>query len=137
VLRNSTYPFQREWAVNELSALDWHSNPEVVQSLLSTAQRDSAPTVRCACVKALVKMKVETVPVMTTLQALKADTDPRVQREATEALSQMKPMETASATGVAVTPTMNPMATVTPASYTAPQAPRNYTVRPTSNAFSQ
>jgi hypothetical protein len=135
VLRNSTYPFQREWAVNELSALDWHGNPEVVQSLLSAAQRDSSPTVRCACVRALAKMKVDTVPVATTLQALKADTDPRVQREATEALSQMRPVETVSAATVN-TPTAARPATVVPATWTAP-IPRNFSVKPASNAFSQ
>lgn len=133
VLRTSSYPFQREWAVNELSTVDWRGNPEVVQCLLNCAQKDSAATVRVSCVKALVKMKVDSLPVQMTLQALKADTDPRVQREATAALSQMHTIETVSATPVNTTGSVRPALAVTPVT----TAPRSYIVAPTQNAFSR
>jgi hypothetical protein len=133
VLRNSSYPFQREWAVNELSNVDWHGNPEVVQCLLNCAQKDSAATVRVSCVKALVKMKVDTVPVQMTLQALKADTDARVQREATAALGQMHTIETVSATPVNTAGGIRPALAVTPVTVT----PRTYSVTPAQNAFSR
>jgi hypothetical protein len=129
VLRNSSYPFQREWAVNELSNVDWHGNPEVVQCLLNSAQKDAAPTVRVACVRALVKMKVDTVPVQMTMQALKADTDPRVQREAVAALSQMRVVETVSATQANTYGNVQPAVAVTPVS--------SFTVSPAKNAFSR
>jgi hypothetical protein len=131
VLRNSSYPFQREWAVNELSNVDWHVNPEVVQCLLNSAQKDSAPTVRVACVRAVVKMKVDTVPVQMTLQALKADTDPRVQREAVAALSQMRVVETVSAT-----PANTAFGSVRPAVAVTPVSP-SFTANPARNAFSR
>jgi hypothetical protein len=135
VLRNSAYPFQREWAVNELSKVDWRGNPEVVQALLSAAQRDSAPMVRVACVKAIVTMKVDTVPVAMTLQSLKADTDPRVQRESIAALSQMHAVETVSATPAVLAAGARPnTVTIVPASHATVGSS---SVQPAGNAFSQ
>lgn len=137
VLRNSSYPFQREWAVNELSNCDWHGNPEVVQCLLNCAQKDSAATVRMSCVKAIAKMKVDTVPVQVTLQALKADTDPRVQREAAAALGQMHTIETVSATSTNTAGGIRPAVAPVTVSPVTPAAVRTYSVAPTQNAFSR
>lgn len=117
VLRNSIYPFQREWAVDNLSNIDWRSNPEVVQALMSAARKDPAPTVRVMCIRSLVKMKVDTVPVVTTIQALRTDPDPRVEHEAQVALGQLTHVPQ---TGTAATPvagTVQPVSgTATPAS---------------------
>jgi hypothetical protein len=87
LLRDSLYPSQREWAAQHLSAHDWHAQPEVVDGLLAAAREDPAPAVRAECVRALVRMKVETVPVVSAMQALKADTDPHVRQEAEQALT--------------------------------------------------
>lgn len=130
VLRNSIYPFQREWAVDNLSNVDWRSNPEVVQALMSAARKDAAPTVRVMCIRALVKMKVDTVPVVTAIQALRSDPDPRVEHEAQAALTALGHAQQASAstgsiqpasmttTGGAVVPAgWNTPAKTAPASY--------------------
>lgn len=117
VLRNSIYPFQREWAVENLSQVDWHGNPEVVQALMNAARKDPAPAVRVMCIRSLVKMKVDTVPVVTTIQALRSDPDPRVEHEAQMALAQLSRVQPAVATSA------TPVA-VQPAAYAAPAAYR-------------
>jgi hypothetical protein len=90
VLRDSLYPSQREWAAESLATLDWRSNPQVVQALLTAAKDDPAATVRAACVHCLGKMKVNTVPVVTTVESLKADPDPRVRHAVDEAMASLK-----------------------------------------------
>jgi hypothetical protein len=45
--------------------------------------------VRVACIRSLVRMGINTVPVVNTLLALQSDADPRVQREATLALQRL------------------------------------------------
>jgi hypothetical protein len=85
-LRDSMMPSVRELAAEELSRCDWRSEPNVVHGLVQAAQADPAPAVRASCVRALGRMKANTVPVVTTVQALKADSDLRVRREAEQAL---------------------------------------------------
>lgn len=87
LLRDAVYPSQREWAADSLTAVDWRSNPQVVQALLSSAREDSAATVRAGCVRCLVKMNVNTPPVLAALQGLKNDADPRVRQEVEQALT--------------------------------------------------
>jgi hypothetical protein len=86
-LRDSIYPSQREWAATTLAGCDSRSQPDAVHALLTGAREDPAPTVRAACVRGLVKMKANTGPVITALQALKTDGDPRVLHEVEAALA--------------------------------------------------
>jgi hypothetical protein len=86
LLKNSLYPSHREWAADCLSRQDWRSQPEVVQALVTAAKEDPAATVRAGCVRALAQMKANTLPVVSVLQSLKADADPRVRMEVEEAL---------------------------------------------------
>jgi hypothetical protein len=90
VLKDSLYPSQREYAAECLSGFDWHTHPQVVDSLLTAAKQDPAASVRAGCVRCLAKMHVDNLAMMNTLQALKMDTDPRVRAEAESALAQMK-----------------------------------------------
>ena len=56
-------------------------------ALLTAAREDPAATVRASCVRCLAKMKANCPPALATLQSLKSDSDPRVQREVEQALS--------------------------------------------------
>ncbi len=96
-LRDSVYPSQREWAAGRLATLDWRMHSEVVQALTTAARQDPAATVRAACVRSLGSMKVNTMPVISTLQALKTDGDPRVLHEVEQALSVLAPEPGSSA----------------------------------------
>jgi hypothetical protein len=102
LLMNSSCPFQRECAVNELSKLDWHTHADVVQILIIAAQRDSAPPVRAASVRALAYMKCDTALVEITLKACKSDVDPRVEHAAQVALEQFHPAHAAAMPAAAV-----------------------------------
>jgi hypothetical protein len=86
-LRDSLYPSQREWAVENMSAVDWRAHPQVVQALMTAAKEDPAPTVRASCVRCLANMKVNTMPVYSAVRDLKNDTDSRVRQEAERAMS--------------------------------------------------
>jgi hypothetical protein len=86
MLRQSDFPSQREWAADQLSDLNWRTNPQVVQALMVAAKDDPAPMVRACCVRTLMKMQANTMPVVTTIQALKRDADPRVRDAVGEAL---------------------------------------------------
>jgi hypothetical protein len=112
-LRDALLPSEREMAANQLARCDWRSNGPVVQALVSTAQEDPAPSVRAASVRALVKMGVNTVPVVSALQSMKRDCDPRVQQEVEQALTtlasglanaQMQGVQPAAATDPVPTP---------------------------------
>jgi HEAT repeat protein len=85
-LKDSLYPSERELAADALSRQDWRAHPEVVQGLLTAAREDPAPTVRAGCVHALAQMHINTLPVISAVQALKADADPRVRAEVEQAL---------------------------------------------------
>jgi hypothetical protein len=87
MLRDSDFPSQREWAAEQLGGLNGHSNPEAVQCLATTAKVDPAPMVRVSCVRALMKMQANTVPVVAVVQELKNDADPRVRDAVGEALA--------------------------------------------------
>lgn len=86
MLHESDFPSQREWAAEQLSDLNWRTNPQVVQALLVAARGDPAPMVRACCVRTLMKMQANTMPVVSTIQALKHDADPRVRDAVGEAL---------------------------------------------------
>jgi hypothetical protein len=96
-LRDSLYPSQREWAAGRLGGLDWRTNGDAVQALVVAARQDPAPSVRAACVRTLAHMRVNTVPVVRAIQALKADGDPRVLHEVEEALAVLAPESSAPA----------------------------------------
>lgn len=86
-LRDSLYPSQRECAAENMTAVDWRTHPEVVQALTTAAKDDPAATVRMGCIRCLAKMKVNTLPVISTVRDMKNDIDPRVRREAEQALA--------------------------------------------------
>jgi len=86
-LRDAVLPSEREMAVDQLRQCDWKNQPEVVEALTKAAKSDPAATVRAACVRALVRMKVNTVPVVAVLMAMKNDTDLRVRQEVEQALT--------------------------------------------------
>jgi hypothetical protein len=87
VLRDSLYPSQREWAAETLAGQRGvQSQPQVVQGLLNAAKDDPAPSVRAGCVRAIAQLQVNTVPAVALVQSLKNDPDPRVRREAEQAL---------------------------------------------------
>ncbi len=96
-LHDSLYPSQREWAAMRLGGLDWRTNGEAVQALVVAARQDPAPSVRAACVRTLGHMRVNTLPVVSTIQALKTDGDPRVLHEVEEALAVLAPEPAAAA----------------------------------------
>jgi hypothetical protein len=86
-LRDALMPSERELAVEQLRRCDWRQQPEVIEALTKAAKSDPAPTVRAACVRALAKMKVNTVPVVAALVSLKEDSDLRVRQEVEQALA--------------------------------------------------
>jgi hypothetical protein len=100
ILKDSLYPSQREWAAEHLATADWHTQPHVVQALVTAAKDDPAATVRAACVRCLCRMGVNTVPVVSVIQGLKSDTDPRVRREADNALTALAPSQAEPAKAV-------------------------------------
>jgi hypothetical protein len=85
-LRDSIYPSEREWAVEHLGGCNWKIEPAVVQALMTSAKDDPAPAVRAACVRVLAHLKVNTLPVVQTVQALASDPDARVRQEVEQAL---------------------------------------------------
>jgi hypothetical protein len=97
MLHDSVYPSQREWAALKLATLEWRSNPDAVLALLTAAREDPAPSVRAACIHGLAQMRVNTLPVVNTIQGLKGDADPRVQRAVEEALATLAPGAPAAA----------------------------------------
>jgi HEAT repeat protein len=86
VLRDSILPSEREMAVDQLLRCDWRQQPEVLDAVVKAARTDPAAVVRAACVRALGKMKANTVPVVATVTALKDDPDIRVRQEVEQAL---------------------------------------------------
>ncbi len=85
VLRESLYPSQREEAAEQLGAMDWRRQPEVVDILVERARDDPAPTVRAECVRSLGRLKANTLPAVETVKFLQADEDVRVRHEADDA----------------------------------------------------
>jgi hypothetical protein len=92
-LKESLYPSQREWSAEKLSAVDARKNGEVVPALLHAAREDPAPSVRAGCVRALARLKANSVEVVEALRALKSDSDARVQHEAADALVTLAPAD--------------------------------------------
>src|SRR5262249_21005039 len=90
-LRYASLPSQREWAGIELGELDWHKYSGVVEALVQAAKQDPAATVRSGCVHCLAKMDAKMPSVIAVLSVLKGDCDPRVQKEASEALARLAP----------------------------------------------
>jgi homeobox protein ESX1 len=111
VLRDALYPSQREWAAYHLGQIDWRTHPHVVDALVRAATSDPAPMVRVGCIRTLAKMNVNTVPVVTAVQALKTADDPRVRNEVDLALTKLNPDQH---------PAGQP--TVVPASFAVPSA---------------
>jgi hypothetical protein len=90
-LRDAMLPSQREWAADKLAEIDWRRNSQVVDALVQSAKDDPAASVRAGCIHSLAKMNANTTAVLATIASLKTDGDPRVQKEATEALSKLAP----------------------------------------------
>jgi hypothetical protein len=90
-LRDASLPSQREWAAIKLAELDWHKYSGVVEALVQAAKEDPAAAVRSGCVHCLAKMDAKLPSVIAVLSVLKGDSDPRVQKEASEALARLAP----------------------------------------------
>jgi hypothetical protein len=90
MLRDSLYPSERETAAEYLAYCDWRRDPQVVQALLTAAQSDPAPSVRAGCVRLLGRMHVTAAPVITAVQALQTDPDPRVRLAVGQTLPSLK-----------------------------------------------
>jgi HEAT repeat protein len=86
-LKDSMYPSQREGAAEQLSALNWRMQPQVIESLTKSARDDPSATVRAACVRALGHMKADSHEVVALMQDLKNDRDSRVRQQADETLN--------------------------------------------------
>jgi hypothetical protein len=95
-LRDALQPSQREWAADKLALLDWRTNPQAVEALVKAAREDPATAVRAACIRSLGKMNANTLPVVSALQALKADPDALIQREVDQALASLTSSQPAS-----------------------------------------
>jgi hypothetical protein len=108
-LRESLYPSQREWAAESLATLDWRRQPVAVQALITAAKEDPAPTVRASCVRCLAKMHVNTVPVVSVIQGLKGDPDPRVRQEVGVALNALTPGQSSGTPAVLPASAVMPM----------------------------
>ena len=76
-----------------LHNIDWRTNPQVVDALVTAAWKDVAATVRQACIHSLAIMGCNTMPVVNALQALRLDADPRVREEAEQALAALAPIQ--------------------------------------------
>jgi hypothetical protein len=90
-LKDALYPSQREWAADQLGRYDRQSHPEIVEMLVQKAQSDPSATVRAGCVHSLNRLNAGGAMVAATLQALRADPDPRVQNEAERGLARLTP----------------------------------------------
>src|SRR5262249_14281005 len=88
-LQHSIYPDQREWAAEILAGVNWRANPLVLQALVNAELEDPVPAVRVACVRSLVKMKANAAFVVTAVQAMHGDADPRVRYEVNLALAKL------------------------------------------------
>jgi hypothetical protein len=119
MLHDALYPSQREWAAERLSAYDWKQTEAAVQALTKAVREDPAATVRASCVNALAKMKANTFPVVSAIQAAKNDGDARVRTAAEEAMTVLAPGTSAPATKVPATPPTLPQ-TVVPVSAVSP-----------------
>jgi HEAT repeat protein len=89
VLQESPYPAQREWAATNLSSFDYKVYPHLTQVLIQAANKDAMATVRAAAVYSLSRLNAQTEPVVTTLQNLRNDADPRVRQEVEQAFVRM------------------------------------------------
>jgi hypothetical protein len=97
MLRDSLYPSQREWVAERLTHAEFRGQPQVMDALLTAAHDDPAPMVRAGCVRSLVRLKVNSVPVINVVRGLQADPDPRVRQEADQALAVLLEVRPASA----------------------------------------
>ena len=86
MLRESSYPEQREWAAQSLVSFEWRAHPQIVPALLQSASQDPAASVRAGCVYCLGRMQAAVEPVFSTLHSLRNDIDPRVRQEVEQAL---------------------------------------------------
>ncbi len=89
VLRESSFPAQREWAAQSLTSYDWRVHPQIVPAILQSAGQDPAASVRAGCVYCLGRMGAAVEPVFGTLHSLRNDIDPRVRQEVEQAFGRL------------------------------------------------
>jgi hypothetical protein len=111
MLHDALYPSQRESAAEKLATFDWKQTDAAVQALTQAVRNDPAATVRAACIHSLARMKANTMPVVSAIQAAKNDADARVRTEAEEALAVLAP----KAAAPAAPRTIQPVSAVSPA----------------------
>jgi HEAT repeat protein len=100
VLRESSYPEQREWAVQRLAGVNPQQAPHALQAVLRAARDDASPMVQVACIRTLVQMSRYSPDVAPALQALKTSGDPRVRLEADQALVRVGYLQPSPTTSV-------------------------------------
>jgi hypothetical protein len=88
-LYESAYPAQREWAAQTLATYDHRAHPQVLQALCTAARQDPAGSVRAGCVYSLSRIGIQGEPVLSTLQTLRTDSDPRVRQDVEEAYQRL------------------------------------------------
>ncbi len=96
--RESAYPEERAWAVEQLPTyyqLNGQANLAVLQALVSAAIADHSVMVRLAAVHGLSRMDASIPAVKSSLDQLRRDRDPRVREAATNALNQPVAMDSA------------------------------------------
>jgi hypothetical protein len=89
VLKESQTVAQREWAAECLAGADCSAHPEVISAVASVAKADHSAIVRIACIHTLDKVHARGPEVIKALTALKNDPDPKVQKEAAQAMSHL------------------------------------------------
>jgi hypothetical protein len=85
-MRESPYPSQREWAAQQLVSFDCRVHPQVLQAIVLSARHDPAVSVRAGCVYCLGRMQVPGDSVLSALQAMRNDNEPRVRDQVEQAL---------------------------------------------------
>jgi HEAT repeats len=88
-LKDALLPSQRERAAEQLCQCDATQNPHVVQALAAAAKNDPAPAVRACCVHGLTRMMADPTVVAKTVECLKSDNDPRVQKAVQQAAASL------------------------------------------------
>jgi hypothetical protein len=90
MVRESVFPDEREWAVNQLAVASHQGDLAIEQAVMGSAVRDSAPAVRAACLRGVIRLGVKHASLLNIVQRLQSDSDPRVRYEAEQVMAWIK-----------------------------------------------
>ncbi len=122
-LHESLYPSQRELAAEKLASFDPKQADGAVQALAQAVREDPAAMVRATCVRALARMRANTSPARSAIEAAKHDADPRVRTAADEAMSVLLPADAKPSAPATLPQTLQPVSATLPAAGTAALPP--------------